>query len=627
MSKLKLLFNNLKRNKFYKCFIIITTMAVVIINLYSFFYVNDICDSGDFLTLNLRALKYLSVLFIFISYECFLKINFCKETIQVCKKSVISVYKAQICLFELYIILLIAVELIFGIIYIAITNQIDPVIILNTILVVFCYYFLVLTASVFIGLMLSYIKKRVFAYTLMLLFAISATELVQSASDLLFDRIGKDFSKLFELFFIIPYSLEYEVNYQTGVVFDINKISLLLFYIVLAVLIVVLVSFKPKKEKVWKGMVCSVLCVCLLTGYFIPISNPKYDSSSSSYSQDTSYYRFYKDYIKEEAAEFGVKQYDIKFSAYLNLKADVKAYVDKHNLDEYKFTLYHKYKVKNVTNQKGERLDFNQESDYLTVKASGETEYLNISYYGGSTPYYSSYSGINLPGNFYFYPVAGFHKIFINMYGFVCRELPDETVFNVELDYPKAVYTNLEEIGKNNFSGTAKSLTLMSGYYKTEKIEDTVVYYPYMSNRIKVSDLYDNIEPFLKNNRNIKKMFFIPLVYSSQFAGIRMYDDYMFLWETFDVDQAAFESKIDYTKKNFFIYTRCCYDPKTDAESIKQLEENSSEEEKEQIAVLKVLFASEHREAAAQEIIDYLTDGKDMRPPTEFVKELGEKYA
>jgi len=627
MSKLKLLFNNLKRNKFYKCFIIITTLAVVIINLYSFFYIDDICGAGDFLTINLRALKYLSVLFIFFSYECFLKINFCKETIQVCKKSVISVYKAQICLFELYIILLIAAESIFGIIYIAIANQIDPVIILNTILVIVCYYFLVLTASVFIGLMLSFIKKRAFAYTLMLLFAISVTGLVQKASDLLFDRIGKDFSKLFEFFFIIPHSLEFEVTFQTGVIFDVNKISLLLFYIVLAVVIVVLVSCKQKKEKVWKSAVCFVLCACLLAGYFMPVSNPKYDESSSSFNQDASYYRFYKDYVKEEAAEFGVKQYDLKLSAYLNLKADVKVFVDKHNLDEYKFTLYHKYKVKNVTNQKGERLDFKQESDYLTVKASGETEYLNISYYGGSTPYYSSYSGINLPGNFYFYPVAGFHKMFINMYGFVCRELPDETVFNVELDYPKAVYSNLEETEENKFSGTAKSLTLMSGYYKMEKIEDTAVYYPYMSNRIKVSDLYEYLEPFLKDNRNIKKMFFIPLVYSSQFAGIRMYDDYMFLWETFDVDQAAFESKIDYTKKDLFILTRNYYDPETDAEHLKQLEENASEEEKEQIAVLKSLFASENREEAAEDIVNYLTDGKDMRSPTVFIKELGEKYA
>ncbi len=627
MSKLKLLFNNLKRNKFYKYFIIITTLAVVIINIYSFFNVEIECGVGDFLILNLRMLKYLSVLFIFFSYECFLKINFCKETIQVCKNSVISVYKTQICLFELYIILLTVAELIFGIIYIAIANQIEPVIILNTILVIVCYYALVLTASVFIGLMLSFIKKRVGAYILMLLFAISVTELIQRASELLFDRIGKDFSKLFELLFIIPHSLDYQPNYQTGVIFDVNKISLLLFYIVLAVLIVVLVSCKQNKERVWKGTVCSVLCVCLLACYFMPISNPKYDYSSSSIYQDPHYYRFYKDFVKEEAAEFSVKEYDIKLSAYLNLKADVKAYVDNNNLDEYKFTLYHKYKVKNVTNQKGERLDFKQESDYLTVKASGETEYLNISYYGGSSPYYSSYSGIHLPGNFYFYPVAGFHKIFVNMYGFVCRELPYETVFNVELDYPKAVYSNLEKTDENKFSGTAKSLTLVSGYYKTEKIEDTVVYYPYMSNNIKVSDLYEYLEPFIKNNRNIKKIFFIPQVYSSQFSGIRMYDDYMFLFEIYDVDQAAFESKIDYTKKEFFILTRCYYDPKIDTEHLKQHEENASEEEKEQIVILKALFSSKNREEAAQEIINYLTDGKDMRSPTEFIKELGEKYA
>lgn len=632
MSNLKLLFNNLKRNKFYKCFIVLIILSVVIYNLFIIFssaesIKSGYADSQMFLYSSCRFLNYLSIIFIFFSYECFFKINSYKESINVCKKSIVSVYKTQICLFLLFIMLLTVIEVIFNLIDLAICKQIDIVILIHTVSRLVCYFILVLTASVFIGLLLSFIKKRFFAYILMLLFAVSEIELMEDASVNIFNNTGKDLSKLFELFKLIPHSINWTPNYLSGLIFDFNKISLILFYIVLSALIVILINSKSKKEKVWKSTVCTALCVCLLFGYLMPVSNPKYDTSASGLSYDAYYYIFYKDYVQEKPADFNVEKYDLKFSAFLNLKADAKIYVDKNNLDEYKFTLYHKYKVKSITNQNGEKLDFKQESDYLTVKANGETEYLNIKYYGGSSQYYSSYSGINLPGNFYFYPVAGFHKMFKNYYGFVCRALPNETVFNVEFDYTKTIYSNLEETEENKFSGTADSLTFMSGYYKTEKIEDTVVYYPYMSKEYKVDDLHKYLDTFIKENSSIKKIFFVPKVYSSQYAGTRMYDDYVFLNEKFDVDQKTFESKIDYTKQDLFFLTKLYYNPDTNAEELKQIEETANDEEKYQISVLKSLFASENREEAEEEIVDYLTDEKDLRAPSEFLTELGEKYA
>ncbi len=249
MSNLKLLFNNLKRNKFYKCFIVLIILSVVIYNLFIIFssaesIKSGYADSQMFLYSSCRFLNYLSIIFIFFSYECFFKINSYKESINVCKKSIVSVYKTQICLFLLFIMLLTVMEVIFNLIDLAICKQIDIVILIHTVSRLVCYFILVLTASVFIGLLLSFIKKRFFAYILMLLFAVSEIELMEDASVNIFNNTGKDLSKLFELFILIPHSIIWTPNYLSGLIFDFNKISLILFYIVLSVLIVILIYSK-----------------------------------------------------------------------------------------------------------------------------------------------------------------------------------------------------------------------------------------------------------------------------------------------------------------------------------------------------------------------------------------------
>lgn len=634
MSNFKLLFNNFKRNKFQKFFILITTIIFFAGHLYFLLVSIESIKNGydssiDFMYSTIVLLKFLVIIFVFLSYECFLKINACRETVDICKKGIVSVYKTELCLFFCYIFLLTFITLIFNMLFTVLNGQLDALIVFHIVSRVLCYYILCLVSSVFIGLMLSFIKKRFIAYIIMLLFAVSEIEMIEIISTYLAESYGINFSKLFEFFFLVPHSVSSMPNYLTCLILDFNKISLLLFYIVLSVLIVVIATVKSQKEKAIKGAACSVLCFTLLAGYFMPVSNPKYDlSASGSISSDSTYYLYYKDCVKEEAADFAVEKYNLKLSARLNLKADATVYVDNKNLDEYKFTLYHKYKVLEVTNQNNKKLDFAQDCDYLTIYSSGQTEYLNIKYYecGGYSQYYSSYTGINLPGNFYFYPVAGFHKMYEDLFCFVCRELPEETVFEVEFDYPKTVYSNLDEVGKNTFSGVSKSLTLLSGYYKTEKIEDTVVYYPYMSKEYKAADLHKYLDDFIKENSNIKKIFFINSN-SMRYSGTRTYDDYLFSQEKFDIDQHSFESRIDYTKWPFFTLVREYYDPNTEPEFLQHTEENADAEEKKQIAVLKALFASENREEATAEIVEYLTDGKDMRTPSEFLFELGEKYA
>lgn len=630
MNNFKLLSKTFIRNKFYKNFIIAITVLFSAFELYMFIasVIEKYSDSISLLQDTLFTLYFLNIFLMIFSYECFSRINLYKESLNICKKSIISVYKNELLLFVCYIAFLTVEASIINIIYIIANNQFSFALLFHTVSRLLCYFFLCLVTAVFIGLMLSVIRKKYIAYIFIIIFAISEIELMQMPSVHIYEDYGKDFSKFFEFFFIVPHSLRWTPNEQIGLAFDINKISQLLFFIVLSVLVIILASNKSKKEKLWKSMICSFMCLCLLAGYFIPVSIPKMNLSASSDSNDDLYYMYNKDCQREEDADFRIEKYDLTFSAGLNLKGKAKIYIDNKNLQEYKFTLYHKYKVSKVTDQNGTPLEFTQDYDYLTIKNDNtETEHLYMEYYGGSPQYYCSYAGIFLPGNFSYYPIPGFHKIFEDYYGFIDNSLPYDTSFNVEVHSLKKVYCNLEEKGNNKFSGDAKSITILSGFYNTLTINDTLIVYPYLAKTYEPNELDKYMGAFTKENKNIKTIFIVPFLNLSQYEQIRTYDNYLFTASKFDLEQRAFESKIDINKKDLYILVCNYYNPNTDEEYLRDVEADYTDDEKIMASILKTLFASEYKDETAEIIHKYLIDNNDKRTPLEFLTELEASYA
>lgn len=632
MSNFKLLLKVFERNKFQKNFIITTIIAFTTVEVYFFIasIIEGYTDSLIVLESTLRMSYFLIIFLMFFSYECFSKINSYKESFSIYKKNIISVYNNEFTIFVCYISLLTIEAIIINVIYIIANSQFSFILLFHTITRLLCYFFLCLLTAVFIGLILSNIglKKKYIAYLLMIVFAFSETEFIQVSSMHIFENSGKDFSKILEFFFIAPNSLRWTPNEQTGLILDINKISQLLFYIVLSVMIFIIINNKSRIEKIWKSIICLIFCLFLLLGYCIPISVPKMDLSASGNVNDELYYLYYKDSQQEKTADFHVEKYDLEFSTYLNLKAKAKVYIDNKNLKSYNFTLYHKYKVSKVTNQNGMLLRFIQDHDYLTIISdNNEIEYLCIEYYGGSVQYYSSYAGVFLPANFSYYPIPGFHKMFDEYYGFLDNSLPYNTTFNVEVNSLKKVYCNLEERGKNQFSGNANSITILSGFYDTLKINDTSVIYPYFSKTYKPNELNKYLGSFIEENKNIKKIFIIPHLNLSQYEQIRTYDNYLFTASKFDIEQSSFESKIDINKLDFYNLVCAYYDENPDYEYLDLLENDASNEERKMIFLLKNLFASNQKEEIAEVITEYLIDRNDMRTPLEFLTELGEKYA
>lgn len=639
MNNFKLLLKIFERNKFQKNFMIAIMAVFTAIEAYLLIAgISGGANSIEILQTTLRMLSFLIIFLMFFSYECFSKIHLYKESFSVCKKNIASVYKNELAIFVCYTAFLTAVALLINVIFIIVNGQFSIALLFYTIARLLCYFFLCLLAAVFIGLILSNIgrKKRYIAYLLMVVFAFSEMESIQISSMHMLESSGKDYSKLLEFFSLVPDSLRWSPNEIAGLALNINKISLLLFFIVLSVLIFILVNNKSKTERLWKSVLCLICCGCLLSVYFIPISVPKMDLSASGTVNDDMYYIHYKDgkpdpdqdVQQEKAADFQVKKYDLNFSAYLNLKAEAKVYVDQKNLSEYNFTLYHKYKVSNVTNQSGTPLRFTQEHDYITVNSgNNEIEYLCIEYYGSSAQYYSGYAGIFLPANFLYYPIPGFYRTFDAENRFLDHSLPYKTAFDVQVHSLKKVYCNLEEKGENQFSGKANSITLVSGYYDTYKINDTTVIYPYFSKSYEPSEMEKELGPFIEKNKNIKKIMIIPNMNMSQYEQIRTYDNYLFTYELYEIEQRSFESKIDINKKDLYFYVSFYYDPDTTQADMARYEEEAKDEAKKYIPIIKKLVQSKYKETALKEINDYLIDSNDNRSPLDFMNALGEKYA
>ena len=94
-----------------------------------------------------------------------------------------------------------------------------------------------------------------------------------------------------QIFSLIPNSMQYEPNNQIGIPWDLNKIAQLLFFIALSATVVGLICARTKAKRWWTGGLGLLLSAVLLTGYFMPVSVPVMDLSTSGVFADAAYYQ------------------------------------------------------------------------------------------------------------------------------------------------------------------------------------------------------------------------------------------------------------------------------------------------------------------------------------------------
>lgn len=624
MSNFYLQRKAIERNKFLKFLICTVFVLFSAFLLYSFIScVNDINTPSLYLLGNtLSTLPYLIIFFVFFTFQCCYELNLYYEPICITKNNMSSVCKNEVKAVFLYGFSMFIEAFVLNAVYIIVNKQFNFALIFHTLEVLVLYFLLCILSSVFIGFLLSLIRQKIVSYTIMIIIALSETDLMDSFSVGIYNSFDIDITKLLKLFNIVPHGMGWTPNMHSGYMITLDKLSQIMFFIFLS-LFVYYLSFKNNfslSKRKFKIAICFSLCVITIVGYILPFSAPQMDLSASGVSSDKRYYENHPQL--SEIADFKVENYDIKlkFDNKLNAVATIK--INDNSINKYKFTLYHGYKVSKITDINDKNLNFIRNSDYLTIDNSTKSEYINIYYSGSCSKYYSNYSAVFLPGNFAYYPIPGFNEVYStsSYCGFNDLSLPYEVDFKVKVNTIRTTYCNLNQIIENEFQGKSNSLTLISGYINCVKINETDIYYPYFDDLFNVNYISDKLSSFVLNNPNIKKIIIIPNINLEDIEFAKTYKDYMITATINDIERVEFLSKIDAHKLELYYTVNAYLNQKEYFEFLK--EHSNSEEVKAAIPLIEEILQDNNNDENLEQINQYLIDKTDKRSFYKFLYEL-----
>lgn len=432
------------------------------------------------------------ILFLFIAYEFFSKsrrVNF-YECLSATKNGRHSLFFNQLFVLEVLSLAFNALVLVFIFTAYYLQGITDVRFILFTVKVILLYFFCADTVAILIALLLSFIKHSITAYILLICTAILFSPLMEPVLLTIWDISGIYLYKIFDIFVFFWKDISSIVN--DTYIFPANNhtIVLLLFWLtVLTGLInVFLFDNKQKIRKIICPTAAFLACV-----FFVTVNIP-YSEISFNYDpkrnrmEDVHYYSFTQPYNLhmqyDEPADFNLTEMELNLKITSKLKATAAVKVDKTDLGDYKFTLSRFYKVKSITDKNGEKLDFERDGDYITVKNNPGNDAFTFSYSGASYGYYNNDQGVCLPAGFTYYPVNGFHYVYNFQQGTTRVTMPQSTPVKMKVDYKNEFFTNLKKTGENEYSGVTDGITIVSGFLKAVEIEGCTVIYQYLAEEI-----------------------------------------------------------------------------------------------------------------------------------------------
>lgn len=313
----------------------------------------------------------------------------------------------------------------------------------------------------------------------------------------------------------------------------------------------VLLNQKKKFFSIFPWVVCAICFWNVVDAGCI--SNM--DSNTGNAAND--YNTFEEETLPECAADFSVGSYDIHLTIAKRLRAKVCMEINEQK-NTYQFTLYRNYILDSVTDENGEKMEYERDRDYITVQASGPVSEINMKYHGYSGTFVSNSNAVLLPGFFAWYPQPGFRPVFKQTiadtyysYGYN-KDISgfSQSEFQVNISgYPKPVYSNLEE-ENGIFEGSAKSVTLMGGGVEESTQEGVRIVYPALTELL--PDFVSRYEAALKEKCNylgfdygelkeLDEIFFLPSLYDmtdSDRTGFSM-EDYILTVGNYDPEGAA----------------------------------------------------------------------------------------
>lgn len=331
--------------------------------------------------------------------------------------------------------------------------------------------FFLSAASSGMGLLVSRVKRKFAGYAIFLFLILY---MIPDYNSILQDGLS-NFSGLLQaihsIVCIMPQDISYTYDALYGLPFEQYRLLNMLFWIVLGNVAFIGFHFweGKKARKIAVG-----ICSLALLGLVIAIVNKgSVVRMDEQLRNVTSYYA--ENETRDEKASFRVKKYQIDFRIDQALTADCKMELEGDiNRPSYLFTLYHNYIVKHVYNGEGEKMDFEQQGDYITITADKPTQSITMNYSGSGDVFYSNQNACFLPGFFPYYPRAGAVKIFDGdqMQFLSCQE--EKTEYDVSVKSFGKIFTNLSKKGER-YQGQEDNLTIISGNYETVQ-KDSVTY-------------------------------------------------------------------------------------------------------------------------------------------------------
>lgn len=368
--------------------------------------------------------------------------------------------------------------------------------------------FLIMELGSLIGLMLTGIKRRILSYALILCIIYLVSPYPERIADAqcVAGNISHSIYPIVELFNIMPLV---NSGFPPIAVFGESilfyRLSLILFWMMFAVTMMLL----TRKYEIKKILFSAIFTILFFCGYAAPASVVNMNGNPENTMAHDQYYYESSEVTKtkNEKAGYHITSYNMDLKIKRLLSAKVTMNVDE-SMGQYRMTLYHGYQVKKVSNQDGDSLEYKQNNDYILIKnpENRNVTKICVEYKGYSAAYYSNSQGIYLPGDFAYYPRAGYIPLH-NDEGMAMSScfVQKDTKFQVKLQYSGRAYTNLTE--RNGvYTGRSDGFTIFAGFYKEKKFgKGNRIIYNYLEDQYYLPG--GEIEEVCKDNeKELQKM-------------------------------------------------------------------------------------------------------------------------
>lgn len=323
-----------------------------------------------------------------------------------------------------------------------------------------------------LGAVLSQYVKRITAYIIIILIAL----IISPFFDEIALAMSFSFTNIytyFDIFKILAPNLNWMTDNLYGLPIELCRWNLAFFWISIFASIA---TFKYSRKNIvirCIGILLGIISLVNLASYMAGIDDSivrRDDRTNGFLYGDQYYWREHENKIAK--ANFEVLKYEMIFDISRNLSGTVHITIDPSQEGEvHPFTLYRGYRITSITDEEGNLLSYSRDGNYFEINNDFKDEIrtITVKYVGNGNRFYSNSQGVALLGYFPYYPMAGHLKLWDEeTNSFYVNTNFAEKEFNVTINSPSEIISNLENISDNIYSGTSTTVSLVGGFVKEE---------------------------------------------------------------------------------------------------------------------------------------------------------------